>query len=480
MAPSRLTRFIALTCVATTLTGCASASPSDAGSANGDAQKNGGVTADGRWHPPTTTTTKVPSTTVAPTTVAPTTTAPPTTTSTTTTTTTTAPPADLCSLTSLRAVTNPPRFSAASTFNRPAACFATRPDSDKWATNWFRYANYLGRTDPTKRGRISVSFDAYSTPVYSAADATTTIRVFTTGWGYGTNLGSDNRIPWNPSWEPAPGNDLEMMIVDPTTGREWSLWGVQKINWTGCFTLDNLLSGWQAGVDLCVAQAMIGKNPDGSLSDATRSTGFSQDAGRGMGAVLGMALLPTLDEIEHGSINHALNMETYGTMFGPACSAGQMGTAAAGVDCGFAVAPATRLEWWNGPATDCGAVAQQNTSADRAKTVPEGMRFALNITDAQIESWLDSRGYTGAKRNTARIFAVAYRDYGWIISDTTCWDSSTAVEGVANPKARLRWAALGIVNPTSDGATLLDGLITSESQVRAIASPSSALITNSR
>ena len=80
---------------------------------------------------------------------------------------------------------------------------------------------------------------------------------------------------------------------------------------------------------------------------------------------------------------------------------------------------------------------------------------------------------------TARIFAVALRDYGWIISDTTCWDSSMAVEGVANPSARERWKALGITNPTTDGATLLDGLITSESQVRTLNAPHDHIYVNS-
>ena len=202
-----------------------------------------------------------------------------------------------------------------------------------------------------------------------------------------------------------------------------------------------------------------------------------KEAGRGMGALQAMALLPTLDEVEKGSINHALNMETYGTMFGPACPTSGGGTP--GVDCGYAVAPATRLEWWNGPAGECGSVAQQNTPTDRAKTVPEGMRFALDMTDAQIDAWLDTKGYTGAKRTTARIFAVALRDYGWIISDTTCWTSATAVEGVANPQARARWAALGVTNITPQAnSEFLQGLIPAESKVRTIEGPDGIIRTN--
>jgi len=355
-----------------------------------------------------------------------------------------------------------------------------RADSARWATNWFNNANLPGRTNPAERGAINVSFDAYSSPVYSTEDATTTVRVFTASWGYPHNLGADNSVPWNPSWEPANGNDHEMIITDPDTGREWGLWGVQKLNWSSCITLENILAGWRPGVDLCVAQALVGRNPDGTYADDRISSGFAQQAGRGMGSVLMMALLPTLEEIEKGSINHALNMETFGTMFGPACTPSQAGTAAAGVDCGFAVSPATRLEWHSGPTGECGAQGQQNTATDRSKTVPEGMRFALNMTDGQIDDWLNSRNYTGTKRSTARIFAVALRDYGWIISDTTCWDSAIATDGVANPKSRQRWQALGITNPTTDGTTLLDGLITSEQQVRAVESPTPALVVVTR
>lgn len=486
MAPSRTARPVALLC-ATLLLGSVLASCSGVAPSDTDIRSVDGVTADARRRPGTTpkpTTTAAPTTatptTAAPTTAAPTTAAPPTTGAPATTPPTTAPTAaaSRCERLVDQARSNPARYAASTTFNRPAACLGVRADSATWSSKWFRFANYPGRTDASKRGHISVSFDAYSTPVYSTADATTAIRVFGAGWAYGVDLGNNNTIPWNPTWEPAPGNDMEMVIVDPTTGTEWGLWGVQKVNWTSCLTLENLLAGWRAGIDLCVWSGSIGRDVDGSISNAVTSSGYSKEAGRGMGALQAMALLPTLDEVEKGSINHALNMETYGTMFGPACPASGGGTP--GVDCGYAVAPATRLEWWNGPASECGSVAQQNTPTDRAKTVPEGMRFALDMTDAQIDAWLDTKGYTGAKRSTARIFAVALRDYGWIISDTTCWDSAMAVEGVANPKARARWARLGITSPVSDGGSLLSGLITSESQVVTLESPATALVLKSR
>ncbi|MFN8052671.1 MAG: hypothetical protein U0Q22_14585 [Acidimicrobiales bacterium] len=365
---------------------------------------------------------------------------------------------------------NPPLYAATTSWNIPAACVPTKADSPRWASNWFSFANVPGRTDPKRRGEIDIAFDEYSTPIYQLADATQTVRVFTTSWGYGDNL-TDNLLPWNPAWEPAAGNDHEMIIVDPATGREWTLWGVMKDNWTTCATIANLALGYHPGQDLCAAMAALGVTPDGSVSNFFSSSGMSSGFGRGLGAVQGLALLPTLDEIERGSINHAVNMETYATMFGPSCTPANVGTGAAGTTCGYAVAPATRLEWPEGPASSCGVVAQTNTVADRSRTVPEGMRFVADLTDAQIDSWLDARGYTGAKRRTARIFAVALRDYGWVISDTSCWSSSISVEGVANPEAAQRWRALGIDQPAADGGSLLTGLITSPTQVRALEPP---------
>lgn len=371
--------------------------------------------------------------------------------------------AERCAQVRARARSNPPLYSDTSIFNTPASCLDLHPESAGWAERWFNFANLPGRTDPTRRGELDIAFDAYSTPIYDAAEATTTMRVFHPNWAWQSDLGPTGTVPWNPAWKPAPGNDAEMTIVDSVTGKEWALWGVMTSNKTGCWTVENLLHGYRDDTALCVWTAFLERNADGTLADGRRGDGYSLKGGRGMGQLLSRALLPTLDEIENGSINHAVNMETYATMFGPACTAVDVSAGRAGTECGFAVSPATRLEYPDGPGA-CGASTQPNTVEGRSKSVPEGMRFVLNKTDAEIEAWLDSRSYVGAKRDTARIFAVALRDYGWIISDTTCWTSSMAVEGVANPSARARWRNLGITDPSGDGA-LLRGLIGSADDV---------------
>ena len=364
-------------------------------------------------------------------------------------------------------------YAPSTSWNLPADCFALRSDSSRWADNWFNNSNraaFLG--DPAARGHMSVGLDTYSTPVYDAADQTKRLRVITSMYGH--NLGAEDTIPWNPTWEPSAGNDQEMIIVDRSTGREWGLWLVQKQNDSACQKPQNWMMGYTSGVDLCVGQAIIGRTPAGAISDFRKDSGISNTAARGLGAVNPLALLPTLDEIETGAIRHALNNEVYNPLFGRGCEQRELGTAADGRDCGYAIVPGSRYERLGGP-EDCKADSMPNTVEARSKTVPEGMRFNLRITDDQIERWLDSRQFSGKKRSTARIFAVALRDYGWIVSDSTCWDSNISVEGVANPKARDRWRELGIV--PSDGPGLLNGLI-QVGMVETRQAPSAQIFTN--
>lgn len=198
------------------------------------------------------------------------------------------------------------------------------------------------------------------------------------------------------------------------------------------------------------------------------------DGGRGMGSIQPLALLPTLDEIEKGSINHALNMETFGTMFGPACPTSGGGTP--GVDCGYAVAPATKLEWWNGTSSMCGSIAQQNTAADRANGArghavrhQPHRRSDRRLADPPGLHGSEAHPRPDLRRRPPRLRLDHLRHHVLGFGDQDR-------EGVTNPKARARWAQLGITNPASDGGSLLSGLITSESQVTTLEAPQSALV----
>jgi hypothetical protein len=141
------------------------------------------------------------------------------------------------------------------------------------------------------------------------------------------------------------------------------------------------------------------------------------------------------------------------------CTEAQAATSAFGSTCGQAVAPAGNFERQASSAPGCGEPAATALSAEqfRRTTLPSGTRFALKMTPAEIEQWLDSRGYTGQLRITARAFARALVDYGWFVTDTSCTASNFQVEGGANPETAAAWRALGIAG---DGRNLLGGLIT--------------------
>lgn len=44
--------------------------------------------------------------------------------------------------------------------------------------------------------------------------------------------------------------------------------------------------------------------------------------------------------------------------------------------------------------------------------LPDGMRFRLDVSDREIEAWLDSRGLMDSERETARSVAAKFRDNG--------------------------------------------------------------------
>jgi hypothetical protein len=93
------------------------------------------------------------------------------------------------------------------------------------------------------------------------------------------------------------------------------------------------------------------------------------------------------EEIMQGEIRHALSMPIRNT------------------DGKLSVAPATKIEHPSHPGDQ----------------IPEGMRFALKLTDEQIDEWTASlpKHLPEVTRYSARVIATALRDYGWFITDTS-------------------------------------------------------------
>ncbi len=246
----------------------------------------------------------------------------------------------------------------------------------------------------------------YTYPVYEVTDNTPYYPVNDiNNWG---NLDGE-WIPFDPSWEPAPGSDAQMIILDPDTGREWNLWQVDFDGSTVHVSNGNLVPG----------------------SYFTKEDGFSPSRGCG---IQYLAMLVRPEEVAEGVIRHALSMpilQPSGTEYTP---------------------PATKIEHPEYPAG-----------------IPEGTRYSLDVTDAEIDAHIAS--FPGSVSDTTkasiRIIIVAMRDYGWFITDTA---GGIQVQLEALESAWDEWADLGLLPTLHDGRMFprdaLDGLMT-EARLRA-------------
>lgn len=320
--------------------------------------------------------------------------------------------------------------------------------------------------DPSTRGKYSIALRDYSVPIYDATKKTTSKRVYWASWGFPYDnfyecdglgvapcTGNQSKVlmaagtlfPWNPAWTPGTGTDRIMMVVNPQTGETWGYYGTDSAGYQCTFLGDASQSGnWGLNVQayppydindpshMCMAG--LGRRKDiYSISQSTTSNG------RGMG-IDKLALVVRAEEVRSGTIRHALGLTVYNQMFGPACSSNSPTAPGAGVSCAFSLPPATRVEHTVKPHSgDCGGNTIQGTDANRMRTVPSGMRFRVKPS-VNIESWLDERGYSGKKRNTARIIARALVDYGFIAAaETGCGNPHFEFDGMQNPDAKKIW-----------------------------------------
>ncbi len=386
-------------------------------------------------------------------------------------------------------------YSANAPWNVPVCGLAQDPRSADWTSRFYYYSRYNPdmASNPASAANLSrhdVMFgldanpdDDFSVAVYNAADATTTARVFQRdGWAGGFNIGNGGTIPWNPSWRASTGSDGILVIIDTVTGDEWALWGLAQsdygfpVNDTQCWKYIPDLwlpgGGYRSGTDLCAGGANHNRTADGAAFENIFTYGGNNPGARGVG-IDEYAMLTTPQEVATGQIDHALMMPVFDTMPGGAgevCNAAQLPTAALGSTCGGAVAPAGNFENISNGSHGCATTPAGTAMTDsqyRQTTIPEGTRFALNLSDADIENWLNTRGYTGTLRSTAKAFAVALVNYGWFITDTSCGGADFQVAGGDNADTAAAWRSLGIVG---DGRNLLQGLITKD-DVWAVAPP---------
>jgi hypothetical protein len=265
-------------------------------------------------------------------------------------------------------------------------------------------------------GNINLSFDEYTYPVYDAAKANGTYPVVVRK-DWGSNL-KGQRIPFNGAWRASSGSDGQMIILDPATGREWNLWRGSFNNGAVYIDNGNLVPG----------------------SYWTRADGYPPSRGCGIPY---LAMLVRPQEVALGAIEHALSMPFKG------------------IHKSLFVAPATKTD---GPTAPYAL----------ADGVPEGTRFALRVTDAEIEAWLATLPIYSTGKQSARVIARAMRDYGFIVTDNA---GSAHLQFEDRRTAGAQWAALGLGKVSAGGKEfprdLLDGLL-KEERIYALAPPASA------
>jgi hypothetical protein len=343
-----------------------------------------------------------------------------------------------------------------SPWTTPVSQLQPSPRSQEWST---RLIDHGGGTSP---GNYLLSIGLgqrgtdYSMPIYDASTATELLRVREKFGKNGTfNVGPNDTVPFDRTWRPADGTDAFLLVEDPDSGAEWDFWVLSFAEYQTDETSNSACANaphpttpderYDAARDLCAATALRITQPDGQPADMRTYTGNAPQAGGG-----GLPNAPGLvrpEEVAEGRIAHAWKLAIPNTMTGPACSTEQRGRPAAlGTECGDAVSPAGQFE----------RVANGSTPAQLGTQVPEGTRFSLHLDDAEITAWLDQRGYSGARRNTARIMAESLRDYGWFITDTA-EVPNFALAGAANKNTAAQWRSLGL---DDTAPRLLDGLIT--------------------
>lgn len=358
-------------------------------------------------------------------------------------------------------------------WNQPVCNLTRHPRSDDYASRFYNWSNVNDGTPSSKfrDGNLKAYFGLpeptffdpeglnalYSRNVYYAKDATKQMQVYS--WEFMSNLDGINSqwsyeptatIPWNDNWKTGMAGDNEIVILDDQTGKIWEIAGLKQNWYLRCIDANRL----------CTRLTNIGRDTTGQIIDYRTYPNFFND-GRGVGLSM-YQTFTTPEEVDAGEIRHALGVQIPNTAFGPVCTVAQQGTFAEGANvggCGVALAPATKFEL--GIYSNSLLQEPFRSLYTREKTIPEGMRFAVNLTDEDINNWINSKPVEyrndTKKVRTARIFANALRDYGFIIVDTNGFLADIQMAGSANPNSKALWAKNGM--DSFDDYDILEGLI---------------------
>jgi hypothetical protein len=262
----------------------------------------------------------------------------------------------------------------------------------------------------THQGHVVINTTEWSTPVYTvAADAPTVALIGQSsicprpGGVFAGFRAQIEAVPLPSSALPAAGTDKEVIVWQPSTGHLWELWRVIKEagHWTACW--------------------------GGEIENATASNGvFPAPFGAGASGLSLLGGQIHIEDLEHGAINHALEVLL------PDTKAGEF------------VWPADRTDG----------------TSNASDAIPEGTRLRLSPSLDLSTLHLSAPALT---------IATAIQRYGMIVGDTagdvalSAQDPTPLLnEGRANPYDRLLpapfdtldalpWHKLEVVSPSFHG-----------------------------
>ena len=226
-------------------------------------------------------------------------------------------------------------------------------------------------------GHPDVNIDGGTPPVYIVPANQPTVRVKYVAWDRPKETFPPLQAQWQMvplpgDFEPSPGSDAEAVVYQPSTGRMWEFWRMQK---TGA----KVVNSHGESVD------EWGANWGGRMDDVAANPGYwvTTPAGQKFGTTASgipfLAGLLTIDELQRGTIDHIV---------------------------GFAL-PETLSGRWSQPAQ------RTDGNTDAADAIPEGAIFrlpaALNLDAMDMDPF-------------ARMIAKAVQKHGMVL-----WDISGVV-----------------------------------------------------
>lgn len=339
--------------------------------------------------------------------------------------------------------------------NKTAAELGVAPGwLQPYATRLQRYGGGVNNT--WVPGAIDLQFLNYDVPLrkmsgnkYSIDDATGWVRVFQSTNEMNTNgkmeIPPGTWMPWNPAWQPGGGSDAIMIVRDEVNDVTYGFW-MMKQPWVNGLNFTNISNGFLWGDKMVVGAASITR---GNLT----SPATHVQRGSGIDKLLGIV---TGYELAAENIPHAMEITIAATSFGPkiASKSGVVPPtptppAGTGETMGFAVAPATRVEWLTGPPA-CGASSLK--PADLNKASPHGLRVALKPgiwNDARINKYIADEAISGPLRGLTQTLLRTGVERGWVVLETACWGIGQEMTGVnGSQEEREALATVGVTSGT--------------------------------